>query len=72
MPTSFLSQDQDGQELYSTISQINDTTLDLKGEYTELIPSVKWNCPSHNNRNVLIICYPQQIPYYLSTLKNFN
>lgn len=34
MPTSFLLQDQDGQELYSTISsfsQINDTTLDLKG-----------------------------------------
>lgn len=34
MLTSFLSQDQDGQELYSTISlfsQINDTTLDLKG-----------------------------------------
>lgn len=32
MPTLFLSQDQDGQELYSTISlfsQINDTTGSL-------------------------------------------
>lgn len=37
MPTLFLSQDQDGQELYSTISlfsQINDTILGLKGEST--------------------------------------
>lgn len=37
MPTLYLSQDQDGQELYSTISlfsQINDTILGLKGEST--------------------------------------
>ena len=37
MPTLFLSQDQDGQELYSKISlfsQINDTILGLKGEST--------------------------------------
>ena len=37
MPTLFLSQDQDGQELYSTISsfsQINDTITDLKGGST--------------------------------------
>lgn len=62
MPTSFLSQDQDGQELYpiiSSFSRISDTILDLKGEYTELIPNVKRNCLSHNNRNVLIICHPK-------------
>lgn len=70
MPTSFLLQDQDGQELYSTISSFSQIN-DVKGQYTELIPSVRWNCLSHNNRNVLIICYPQQIPYYLSNLKNF-
>lgn len=40
-------------------------------KYTELIPNVKWNCPSDNNRNVLIICHLQQIPYYLSQVKNF-
>lgn len=40
-------------------------------KYTELIPNVKWNCPSSNNRNVLIICHPQQIPYYLSQVKDF-
>lgn len=40
-------------------------------KYTELIPNVKWNCPSGNNRNVLIICHPQQIPYYLSQVKDF-
>lgn len=39
--------------------------------YTELIPNVKWNCPSSNNRNVLIICHLQQIPYYLSKVKDF-
>lgn len=40
-------------------------------QYTELIPNVKWNCPSGNNRNILIICHPQQIPYYLSQAKEF-
>lgn len=40
-------------------------------KYTELIPNVKWNCPSSNNRNVLIICHPKQIPYYLSQVKDF-
>lgn len=40
-------------------------------KYTELIPNVKWNCPSHNNRNVLVICHPQQIPFYLPKLKDF-
>lgn len=40
-------------------------------KYTELIPNVKWNCPSYNNRNVLVICHPQQIPFYLSKLKDF-
>ncbi len=37
MPTSFLSRDRDGQEFYfsiSSFSQINDTTLGLKGEST--------------------------------------
>lgn len=57
--------------LHFSYSKINDTTLDLKEEYTELIPSVKRHCPSYNNRNVLVICHPQQIPYYLSKLKNF-
>ena len=40
-------------------------------KYTELIPNIKWNCPLDNNRNVLIICHPQQIPYYLSQVKDF-
>lgn len=40
-------------------------------KYTELIPNVKWNCPSHNNRNVLVICHPQQIPFYLSKVEEF-
>lgn len=40
-------------------------------KYTELIPNVKWNCPPSNNRNILIICHPQQIPYYLSQVKEF-
>lgn len=40
-------------------------------KYTELIPHVKRNYLLHNNRNVLIICHSQQIPYYLSKLKNF-
>lgn len=40
-------------------------------KYTELIPNVKWNCPSDTNRNVLIICHSQQIPYYLPQIKDF-
>lgn len=40
-------------------------------KYKELIPNVKWNCPSSNNRNVLIICHPQQIPYYRSQVVDF-
>lgn len=40
-------------------------------QYVKLIPNVKWNCPADNNRNVLIICHPQQIPYYLSQVKDF-
>ena len=40
-------------------------------KYIELIPSVKWNCPSDNNKNVLVICHPQQIPYYLPRVKDY-
>lgn len=40
-------------------------------KYTELIPNVKWNCSPDNNRNILIICHPQQIQSYLAQLKDY-
>lgn len=40
-------------------------------KYKELVPNVKWNCSSSKNTNILILCHPQQIPYYLSKLKDY-
>lgn len=40
-------------------------------KYTELIPSIKWNCLPDDNRNILILCHPQQTTYYISQLKDY-
>ena len=40
-------------------------------KFTELNPNVKWNCPANDNTNVLLICHPQLVPFYLPKLKDF-
>ncbi len=40
-------------------------------EYKELIPTVKWNCPTSQNRNILIMGHPDQIPFYFDGIKAF-
>lgn len=39
-------------------------------KYQELIPNIKWNCSPYANTNILILCHPQQIHYFLPGLKD--
>lgn len=37
---------------------------------TELIPNLYWNCNPSTNKNILILCHPQLVNYYIQQLKD--
>lgn len=39
--------------------------------YKNILPNVNWNCPTHSNINILILCHPEQNDYYLPLLKKY-
>ena len=39
-------------------------------EYTELLPNVYWNCNPSANKNILVLCHPQLVNYYVPLLKD--
>ena len=40
-------------------------------KYSELIPSVHWKCDPSSNTNILILCHPDQVNYYIPLFKNY-
>lgn len=39
--------------------------------YEELLPNLKWNACPHTNKNIVVICHPTQINYYLPSIKEY-